>query len=171
MNIHESSFIESKVANNKKSPVVAYLLWFFLGGFGGHRFYFGKTGSAIAMIAVTLLVNWWLFWIPMAIWLIVDLFLIQNMLKEDEAKVRHAAIQEVHMMNGNHQPAQSQHVARPVPAAQPSAPVQPEPRKTEQEIVDELITPQASPVVETTTYTTQPELKVVKNDEDLTKNA
>ncbi|WP_394002502.1 NINE protein [Xanthobacter versatilis] len=24
---------------NKKSAVVAYLLWFFLGGLGGHRFY------------------------------------------------------------------------------------------------------------------------------------
>ncbi|WP_342621698.1 NINE protein, partial [Pseudomonas aeruginosa] len=24
----------------------AYLLWFFLGGFGAHRFYLGKTGTA-----------------------------------------------------------------------------------------------------------------------------
>lgn len=30
-----------------KSKGVAYLLWFFLGIFSAHRFYLGKTGSAI----------------------------------------------------------------------------------------------------------------------------
>ena len=33
----------------KKSAVVAYLLWFFLGGLGVHRFYLGRTGSGIAI--------------------------------------------------------------------------------------------------------------------------
>jgi TM2 domain-containing membrane protein YozV len=35
---------------NKKSPMVAYLLWWFFGTFGGHRFYLGHTGSAVAML-------------------------------------------------------------------------------------------------------------------------
>ena len=30
---------------NKKSIGVSYLLWFFLGGLGAHRFYNGRTGS------------------------------------------------------------------------------------------------------------------------------
>jgi hypothetical protein len=30
-----------------KSVGVAYVLWFFLGLFGGHRFYIGKIGTAI----------------------------------------------------------------------------------------------------------------------------
>lgn len=41
-------------SNKVKSPTVAYLLWFFLGGFGAHRFYMGRTGSAIGMVALFL---------------------------------------------------------------------------------------------------------------------
>lgn len=33
-----------------KSKGVAYLLWFFLGIFSAHRFYLGKTGSAIVYL-------------------------------------------------------------------------------------------------------------------------
>ena len=39
----------------KKSLAVAYLLWWFVGMFGAHRFYLGKTGSAVAMLVVTLI--------------------------------------------------------------------------------------------------------------------
>lgn len=41
---------------NKTSVFVAYLLWWFLGlgSFGGHRFYVGKTSSAVAMLMLTL---------------------------------------------------------------------------------------------------------------------
>ena len=46
--------IEQKVANAQKSTGVAYLLWFFLGGFGGHRFYLGKTGTAVAQLIITI---------------------------------------------------------------------------------------------------------------------
>ena len=31
---------------NAKSTGIAYLLWFFLGGLGVHRFYLGRGGSA-----------------------------------------------------------------------------------------------------------------------------
>ena len=34
---------------NKKSWITTLLLCFFLGGFGAHRFYVGKTGTGIAM--------------------------------------------------------------------------------------------------------------------------
>lgn len=34
---------------------VAYILWFFLGGLGGHRFYLGKTGSAVGLLILTLI--------------------------------------------------------------------------------------------------------------------
>lgn len=43
------------LAIGKKSVVLAYVLWFFLGGFGAHRFYLGKTVSAIIMLAMTML--------------------------------------------------------------------------------------------------------------------
>ena len=68
---------------NKKSAVVAYLLWFFLGIFGAHRFYLGNSGSGAAILILTLLslilmlavVGFVTILIP-AIWVFVDLFLI-----------------------------------------------------------------------------------------------
>lgn len=36
--------------HDRKSLLVAYLLWFFLGGLAAHRFYLGYTNSGIAMV-------------------------------------------------------------------------------------------------------------------------
>ncbi len=68
---------------NKKSVGVAYVLWFFFASLGAHRFYLKQTGTAVAMLIITLLS------IPLAfvgigfvglgvvwIWAIVDAFLI-----------------------------------------------------------------------------------------------
>lgn len=76
--------------SQKKSGGVAYLLWFFTGGFGGHRFYMGRTGSAIGQLVLTLL-GWPLLiaggfglvlLVPLGVWLLVDLFLIPGILSE-----------------------------------------------------------------------------------------
>lgn len=63
---------------NRKSTGVAYLLCIFLGGFGAHRFYLGQTGTGVAQLILGLLgwVTFFFTWIPLGIWLIVDLFLI-----------------------------------------------------------------------------------------------
>jgi len=69
--------------SKKKSTGVAYLLWFFTGGVGGHRFYMGRTKSAIGMIALTL-IGWAtlaafvgaFFLGALGIWLIVDAFMM-----------------------------------------------------------------------------------------------
>ena len=39
---------------NKTSLVVAYLLWFFVGMFGGHNFYLERIGVAVAQLILTL---------------------------------------------------------------------------------------------------------------------
>jgi len=73
---------------NKKSLLVAYLLWFFLGGLGGHRFYVGKTGSAVGMIALLIVgsalaavgIGAVLLMI-LGIWVIVDAFLIPKWIR------------------------------------------------------------------------------------------
>ncbi len=79
-------------AQNGKAPVVAYLLWFFLGGFGAHRFYFGKTGSAIGMLALNIasavlsvIAIGLLGYLALFAWWVVDAFLIGKWLKGDDA--------------------------------------------------------------------------------------
>ena len=39
---------------NKKTALVAYLLWFFLGWLGAHNFYLRRTGVAVAQLILTI---------------------------------------------------------------------------------------------------------------------
>src|SRR5699024_11652728 len=57
----------------KKSQVVTWVLWVFTGGIGGHRYYLGDIGFAVAMT----LVNWMTF----GIWGLVDAFFINRRLR------------------------------------------------------------------------------------------
>lgn len=69
---------------NKKSTGAAYVLWFFLGSLGAHRFYLGATGTAVAQLLLALL-GWiplFLGWAVLGIWLLVDLFLIPGIARE-----------------------------------------------------------------------------------------
>ena len=66
----------------KRSALIAYLLWFFLGLFGVHRFYLGKFGSGFAMLAlhgfswltVWILVGWIGFGL-LGLWWLIDALL------------------------------------------------------------------------------------------------
>ncbi|MCC2975729.1 TM2 domain-containing protein [Sphingomonas sp. PL-96] len=81
---------------NSKSVGVAYLLWLFLGGFGGHRFYSGKTGTAIAQLALTLLglitaiigVGVVLMFF-VALWALIDAFLIPGWIRNHNMLLAH----------------------------------------------------------------------------------
>ena len=51
---------------NRKSAVIAYMLWFFLGCFGGHNFYLGRNGVGSTQVLLTITVIGWLitaFWV------------------------------------------------------------------------------------------------------------
>ncbi|MCA9290583.1 MAG: TM2 domain-containing protein [Phycisphaerales bacterium] len=74
---------------NKKSPVVAYLLWWFLGTFGAHRFYLSRTGSAVTMLVLmvvstilTVIVIGFIGLAALGVWWLVDAFLIPGMSRE-----------------------------------------------------------------------------------------
>jgi TM2 domain-containing membrane protein YozV len=74
---------------SKKSTGIAYLLWFFLGMLGVHRFYLGQTGTGIAILAITLgsfiLMAVAIGFVTIAIsgiWVLVDLFLIPGMARK-----------------------------------------------------------------------------------------
>jgi TM2 domain-containing membrane protein YozV len=67
----------------KKSIGIAYLLWFFLGSLGIHRFYLGRTGSGVAMLILgalswlgTFVLIGYLGLGILGIWWLVDAFLI-----------------------------------------------------------------------------------------------
>jgi len=69
---------------NRKSMAVSYLLWFFVGVFGGHRFYNGRTGTAVTQLLMwifgAMLVSVFglglLLLVPLGLWLLLDAFLI-----------------------------------------------------------------------------------------------
>ena len=78
---------KTTTVNLEKNIVIAYVLWFFLGVFGIHRFYANKIGSGVVMLSLTLLaavlavtvVGLILaipMWIALGLWWIIDAFLI-----------------------------------------------------------------------------------------------
>lgn len=73
---------------NKKSALIAYLLWFFLGGLGAHRFYLGRTGSAVAILLLTIFSSLltivtvgFIGFFVVGLWWTVDAFLIPGMVR------------------------------------------------------------------------------------------
>lgn len=46
---------ESEIRKKSKNMWAAYALWYFFGGFGAHRFYLGRKGSAIGQLIVGLI--------------------------------------------------------------------------------------------------------------------
>ena len=71
---------------NKKSALLAYILWFFLGLFGVHRMYLGRVGSGVAMLVLHGL-SWLTYWILigfigfgiLGLWWLVDALLTPGM--------------------------------------------------------------------------------------------
>lgn len=87
--------IEQRVTNEAKSVGAAYLLWFFLGTLGAHRFYLGRTGSAVAQLILcvvgwltTFLIIGFALLTVLGIWWIVDAFLISAMISEQKEEIR-----------------------------------------------------------------------------------
>jgi TM2 domain-containing membrane protein YozV len=72
----------------KKSMLVAFLLWFFLGSLGAHRFYAGRIGTAIVQVLLTLIggaltlagIGFVVLGV-VGLWLIVDIFLLPGMIR------------------------------------------------------------------------------------------
>lgn len=98
---------------NRKSTGASYLLWFFLGGFGAHRFYLGRNGTAITQLLL-LLLGWIPFaigWVALGIWLLVDLFLIPGMVREENIKT-------IHRMGGSAGAANGYQQQQPPPQQQ-----------------------------------------------------
>jgi TM2 domain-containing membrane protein YozV len=64
---------------NKKTALVAYLLWFFVGLLGGHNFYLKRTGVAVTQLILSLTLVGILITI---VWVVVDAFLIPGWVRD-----------------------------------------------------------------------------------------
>lgn len=84
--------MEASLMYKEKNMVVAYLLWFFLGAFGGHRFYLGKTKSAIGMLVLFILgiLTGGILLMPFYIWFLVDAYFVYKITNEhnDEMTIK-----------------------------------------------------------------------------------
>ncbi|KAA6405369.1 TM2 domain-containing protein [Candidatus Tokpelaia sp.] len=71
--LQKQLLIEQRLSGEGKSAAIAYILWALLGLFGAPRFYLRQTGTAIAMLILTLTVFGT---IISTIWWLIDAFLI-----------------------------------------------------------------------------------------------
>lgn len=116
LSVEQQILIEQRIANDRKSTLVAYILWFFFYGLAAHRFYLGYIRSAIAMLTITALgfiltlggtimlnvprnadfysLGFTLFLIGfillgiILVWAILDAFLIPGMIREQKKQLR-----------------------------------------------------------------------------------
>ncbi|WP_281018132.1 MULTISPECIES: TM2 domain-containing protein [unclassified Minwuia] len=79
---------------NARSTLLAYLLWFFLGWLGVHRFYLGRVFSGIIMLllwgagtGLAVVFIGYLLLIPWAIWWCLDALLIPGMVRAENNAV------------------------------------------------------------------------------------
>jgi len=80
-----------------KSVVIAYLLWFFFGYFGVHRFYLGKIPSGILMLALlvlgsltTMIGIGFVLLAALGIWWLIDAVWIFLAARKENDKIRKA---------------------------------------------------------------------------------
>jgi len=98
----ELLLLESEVKNRGKNMVVAYVLWYFLGIFGAHRFYMGKTGTAVTQLILSItLVGL----VVTSIWWIVDAFLTHTWVKEHNGRLESWMIDQIVAQKGYAQPS------------------------------------------------------------------
>lgn len=82
---------ESEYNSKKKSTTVAWLLWLFTGGLGGHRFYLGHTGYAVCLLLFG--------WMTLGLWPLIDAFFInKNLKKINEATELNIITRVKHLM-------------------------------------------------------------------------
>lgn len=78
MSQNDLMILRSEMDKKEKSNGVMWLLWFFTGGIGGHRYYLGDIGYAIAM---TFTLG------GLGFWSLIDAFLISGRLRKKNEEI------------------------------------------------------------------------------------
>lgn len=114
----EEKIIAQKVKRHGSSTAISYLLWLFLGLYGIHRFYNGRTQSGCIMAGLMVFEVFVilgssfsrsqppsiiiLFALFSFLWWIVDAFLIPGMVTQKNASVRAIQIEKLHQKRKRH---------------------------------------------------------------------
>lgn len=85
----ELQMLNSEMQKKQKASGTTWLLWFFTGGFGGHRFYLGKTGTAVAML---------LTFGGFGVWALIDLFLLSGMIRDTNEQIENEILDEIRVI-------------------------------------------------------------------------
>jgi TM2 domain-containing membrane protein YozV len=89
LSAEQLAMVQSELDKQAKSKGVMYLLWWFTGGIGGHRYYLGDIGMGIAM---TLTLG------GLGVWSLIDVFLIGKRLEKKTNELEFKLIQKVKSM-------------------------------------------------------------------------
>lgn len=92
LDTRELLLLDSEVKSNGKSMLVGYILWYFLGLFGGHRFYMGRTGTAITQLILSITV---VGMIATFIWWVIDAFNLHTWIREHNMTIESRLLQEI----------------------------------------------------------------------------
>jgi TM2 domain-containing membrane protein YozV len=82
------------VNSDGKNMVLAYVLWWFLGFFGIHRFYLGRIGTGVTQLVLlivglvlSIVVIGYLFLLVLLVWWLLDAYFVYALVKESNGGV------------------------------------------------------------------------------------
>ena len=78
-----------EIEHRTKSPLIVWLLWWFTGVFGGHRFYLGNMGRGLLMLFTLG---------GFGVWFLIDAFFIPAALRENRHNVSKRVLIEISAM-------------------------------------------------------------------------
>lgn len=90
MTSEQLSMVDAEVERKKKSKLIMYVLWWFTGVIGGHRYYLKDFGYAIGMTCTLG---------GFGVWTLIDVFLIGKRLEIKTAKLEREVITKVKAIN------------------------------------------------------------------------
>ncbi|OUR87400.1 hypothetical protein A9Q81_25810 [Gammaproteobacteria bacterium 42_54_T18] len=86
--------VSVKVRMEGKNLVIAYLLWWFLGALGGHRFYLGRVKTAVAQLLLfsvgtmtAFVIFGWILLFAWFVWWAMDVYLTYRMVTEENERL------------------------------------------------------------------------------------
>lgn len=89
LDTHQLQLLQTELMSRQKSSGIAWVLLIFGGGLGAHRFYLGRTGTAIAMLLTAG---------GLGLWTLVDLFLVSGMIKDTNDQIENEIISELRLV-------------------------------------------------------------------------